>query len=152
MVVYIKKKHHHEKIPHYPLLILPIVLLIGVLLIILCNSAILPIFWVTIVESCLLWHYLHDSKWTGGHGINWLYPFCGVGIFNKEDEYNKWLHGEILRPSGKTAIGVSFAGVIIGVVASQYSHSLEIGIQLTLTIIILTIATWKLHRVAGKRS
>ena len=58
--------------------------------------------------------------------------------------------GKILKPSLKTAVGVSVAGIIVGIVASQYSHSLEIGIQLTLTIIILTIATWKLHRIAGR--
>ncbi len=148
-----QKKHHHEKIPHYPLLVLPTVALIGGLLIFLCNSAsIILIFWPIVVEICLIWHYLHDSKWTGGHGINWLYPFRKVEILNREDEYNKWLHGEILKPSLKTAVGVSVAGIIVGIVASQYSHSLEIGIQLTLTIIILTIATWKLHRIAGEGS
>lgn len=141
-----QKKHHHEKIPHYPLLILPAMALIGGLLIILCNGASLPIFWVIAVESCLSWHYLHDSKWTGGHGINWLYPFRSVGIFNREDEYNKWLHGEILQPSSKTAFGVVAAGFIVGVVASQHSHSLLIGFTLTLIILISVIATWALHR------
>lgn len=140
-----QKKHHHEKIPHYPLLILPAIALIGGLLIILCNVASLPIFWVIVVESCLLWHYLHDSKWTGGHGINWLYPFRSVGIFNREDEYNKWLHEEILRPSLKTTVGVAFAGIIIGVVASKYSHSLEIGTEMTLTILISAVTIWILH-------
>jgi len=143
-VVY-QKKHHHEKIPHYPLLILPAVFLMGGLLIILCKYASLPIFWVTAVVSCLLWHYLHDSKWTGGHGINWLYPFRSVGIFNREDEYNKWLHGEILQPSFKTAVGVVFASIIIGVVATQYSSSLLMGITLTISVLISALATWMLH-------
>lgn len=143
-----QKKHHHEKIPHYPLLILPVIALIGGLLIILCNGDSLPIFWVIVVGSCLLWHYLHDSKWTGGHGINWLYPFSRVGIFNREDEYNKWLHGEILRPSFKTAIGVAGAGIIVGVVASQYSHSLLIGFISALIVLISVIATWILHRLS----
>ena len=146
-----QKKHHHEKIPHYPLLVLPTVALIGGLLIFLCNGASILIFWSIVVEICLMWHYLHDSKWTGGHGINWLYPFRKVGIFNREDEYNKWLHGEILRPSGKTTIGLACAGIIIGVVTGQYSHSLDMGMGLALTIFMLTIATWMLHRVMGRK-
>ena len=144
-----QKKHHHEKIPHYPLLILPMVLLIGIFFIILCKGAILPIFWVIAVESCLLWHYLHDSKWTGGYGINWLFPFRGLEILeilNREDEYNRWLHGEILKPSLKTAVGVLATGIIIGVVASQYSHSLLAGAISTSVVLTLAVATWILHR------
>ncbi len=151
-----QKKHHHEKIPHYPLLVLPAVFFAGGLLITMCNYASAPIFWLTVVESCLLWHYLHDSKWTGGHGINWLYPFSRIGIFNREDEYNKWLHGEILRPSFKTAVGVVFVAIIICVVVIQYtiqySHSLLIGVALGSIILISVNAVWTLHGFCCRES
>ena len=65
-----KNAHKHRDLLHYPLLYIPL----GMLIISFFNIA-----WAALFALCSLAHFLHDSIGIGW-GIQWLYPF-------KEDHY-----------------------------------------------------------------
>ncbi len=92
---------HHQTLMHRPVIVLPLITLIGALLGWFLGDVSL---YVEIFFCCVLWHYVHDTKGFGGGGIAWFWPlsnnfwsFWGSekpkpAPMDGEPYYQKWVH------------------------------------------------------------
>jgi len=108
----------HRLVPHYPIIIIPICLILGVL------SVFWPTFfyWTVVVALCILGHYIHDSI---GAKIRWLAPWGrkyygleGIHVVSwSEEEWRAWVRTlkENLR-EGSMGLQFSTKELITGII------------------------------------
>ena len=118
---------HRQSIFHRPILMLPVVALLGYL--------IGGTFWALASAILVLYHYLHDIDWSGQrYGIAWFWPlskqFWGpYGFFTPPTtvSHETWLKDKWLQPSHLSIIELSvalvaaiFLGVLLGVITTWW--------------------------------
>jgi hypothetical protein len=107
----------HRQTPfHRPLLVLPIVTLLGFLF--------GGIAWASIAFLCVLWHYLHDTNFVDtSYGIAWLWPFSdqywsvwGSYMGQSDMGHHQWLAHYWLRPTFLSVreIGIGAVCLFVG--------------------------------------
>lgn len=140
---------HRQTLFHRPLLVVPIVTIIGFIL--------GGYLWASIVFLCVVWHYLHDTNFTDTtYGIAWLWPFSSQywslwGSYMSQTDlgHHQWLETFWMKPSilsvrevGIGLISFCIAGVA-SAVPSQYLYS-------ALTLIVLGILyVWLMEKFVG---
>jgi hypothetical protein len=88
---------HHKSPLHKPLLMLPLVGLIG--------YAIGGDYWELTALLCVLWHFIHDTPGFGGGGIAWAWPISKkywslTGAHPLiHASHEEWIRDNWLRPS-----------------------------------------------------
>ncbi len=95
----------HRKISHYPILYIPIIIVI---------FYVWGLFWAMLCGLNILIHLIHDTLWIG-HGITWLWPFSNKSYkFFSQDhkaaDRMHWIQAFYLRP---TLVSITEYGIFI---------------------------------------
>lgn len=147
---------HHQTLMHRPIILLPIVALVGWLL----GGA----FWSVTATLCVFWHYLHDTPEFGGGGVAWFWPFSRnywsilKGAISPERSlmamseagHKQWLKEKWLRPSTISIREIEIGSAALGsaTTISNWSRfgwwSLVCGVLVWGLVWLLILTVWVL--------
>jgi len=107
-----KENIHHRDLTHYPLLIIPLFVVI----------AWFSLFWATLITLCLLAHFIDDTTDPGG--IKWLAPFSKrrFQVLAREPlplSREQWLEKYYLRPTIKSVAAITLSVIAAALVIWQ---------------------------------
>ncbi len=129
---------HRLSLMHRPLIMLPLCTFVASL----CGE-----YWAVMTFLCLLWHYVHDSRWLSVSDIAWFYP-----ISNPELPYMDhpvWRDMYWLRPSSMSLTEVMLGTAILTVLANHYAGLLASTV-LVLTLWVGATLVWGLHDISQR--
>lgn len=99
-------------------------------------------YWAEVTFLCLLWHYVHDTKWLNpASDINWFAPFV-----NKEMPYmnhHEWRERYWLQPSNMSGREIIVGTLITTFLTAAYVDG-AIAVFVMVALFMGTIAVWGL--------
>jgi hypothetical protein len=146
------KHNHHESFLHWPFMMLPIVLIVGIF--ISGEYWHTDKFWTLTALLCVLAHYLHDAAGMGEHGPGWFLRrqqkyWSRLGIVEPADpDHEHWIRTNWLQPSKLSLWELSLGAIALGLTFYLLTGFLGLSL-LTLTCVWLWTAFfwWSSYRV-----